>query len=256
MHSFTLATLLAPAVLAANMQVIVGANNQLTFTPNTLTAQPGDTVQFMFAFQNHTVTSGVPGQGCVPSGQFFSGFVPAPGVAPAAPAASAAAGAGGKAGKAGGAAGAKAQGGNGRWSIDKRAGLPSFTVPIRDTKPITIYCSAAQHCQSGMVMVINPTQQGATSLVAYQQVCAKAKINGVPKTGPTGGQLANLLRTTPATGAGAGTAKGQGQKGAGAGAGAAKGCGQKGAAAGAGVGQQKGAGQAKGWWRGQGRWNN
>jgi plastocyanin len=39
------------AVLAANHQVIVGQNNGLTFTPTTLNAAAGDTVQFMFATQ-------------------------------------------------------------------------------------------------------------------------------------------------------------------------------------------------------------
>jgi plastocyanin len=40
-----------PAALAANFQVIVGANNGLTFTPTTVKAAAGDTVQFMFATQ-------------------------------------------------------------------------------------------------------------------------------------------------------------------------------------------------------------
>jgi plastocyanin len=40
-----------PAALAVNHQVIVGANNQLTFTPTTVNAAVGDTVQFMFATQ-------------------------------------------------------------------------------------------------------------------------------------------------------------------------------------------------------------
>ena len=63
MH-FTKSSVLAgllPAVMAKNFQVIVGQNNQLTFTPNTVNAAAGDTVQFMFAnsvrTSNATLTS-------------------------------------------------------------------------------------------------------------------------------------------------------------------------------------------------------
>jgi hypothetical protein len=60
-----------------------------------------------------------------------------------------------------------------------------------------------------MVMVINPTQTGATSLVQYQRISSQAKTNVVPSTGVTGGTLANLVQgTTGNTGA----AKGNGNK--------------------------------------------
>lgn len=72
------------SVLAATQQVMVGPNGGLTFSPNTVTAAVGDTVQFMFVSQNHTVTAGNPSVGCTPSGLFNSGFVPAPGGAAAA----------------------------------------------------------------------------------------------------------------------------------------------------------------------------
>jgi len=187
-------------VFAATHQVIVGQNNGLTFTPNTVTAAAGDTVQFMFSTQNHTVTAGNPNAGCSPSGQFYSGFVPAPGAAsPAKPAASAAA-----------KAGHKMIRGENNIFLPRAGALPSFTVPVQNTQPIAVYCSQAQHCQAGMVMIINPTQTGATSLQAYQALSAKAKTNVIPKTGVTGGTLANLVKpATPAGAAGAsGAAKG------------------------------------------------
>jgi hypothetical protein len=31
-----------------------------------------------------------------------------------------------------------------------------FTITIKDTKPIWIYCAQDKHCESGMAMVINP----------------------------------------------------------------------------------------------------
>lgn len=79
--STAFAMMQSASVLAATKQVMVGPNGGLTFSPNTVTAAVGDTVQFMFVSQNHTVTSGNPSTGCTPSGQFNSGFVPAPGAA-------------------------------------------------------------------------------------------------------------------------------------------------------------------------------
>jgi len=35
------------------------------------------------------------------------------------------------------------------------AEIPAFTILINNTNPIWIYCSQVQHCQKGMVMVIN-----------------------------------------------------------------------------------------------------
>ncbi len=40
------------------------------------------------------------------------------------------------------------------------SGFPSasnmFTVTVNDTNPMWLYCSQISHCQSGMVMVVNP----------------------------------------------------------------------------------------------------
>jgi len=204
-----------PAALAANFQVIVGANNGLTFTPNTVKAAVGDTVQYMFATQNHTVTSGNAAAGCTPNNNFNSGFVPAPGAAGAAAAGTPAAGA--AAGTAKGKKPGQKLAIRGENSIFIRAGtLPSFTVPVTSTQPVTVYCAQAQHCQAGMVMVINPAPAGAQSLQQYQATCAKAKTN-VPAKAVTGGTLKNLVKPaaggagaaagTTGTGAAAGTAK-------------------------------------------------
>jgi plastocyanin len=139
----TIALLQAASALAATHKVNVGGNKQLIFTPTSVTAQPGDTVQFVFLDQNHTATAGNPNQGCTPSGMFNSGFVPVPSASAAATAATAAT------------AGKKQ---NGRrfaahWDLDLRAagGKPTFSVPIKNTNPITVYCAQATHCQAGMV---------------------------------------------------------------------------------------------------------
>src|ERR1700760_1403777 len=112
------AMLQASSALAATHNVNVGGNKQLIFTPTTVNAAAGDTVQFTFLDQNHTATAGNPNQGCKPSGQFNSGFV----------------------------------------NVAANAGTkPTFSVAVQNTQPITVYCAQAQHCQVGMVMVINPT---------------------------------------------------------------------------------------------------
>lgn len=108
--------------------VLVGGNT-LTFTPNSVTANPGDVIQFQFAARNHTVTQSTQTSPCQPLGGnsssaaggaqlgIHSGFIPFDG---------------GSAGVVG-----------------------TFDVPVLDTKPMFLYCAQANHCQSGMVMVVN-----------------------------------------------------------------------------------------------------
>lgn len=33
--------------------------------------------------------------------------------------------------------------------------IPTYTITIKDKKPMWLFCSKAQHCQGGMSMVIN-----------------------------------------------------------------------------------------------------
>jgi plastocyanin len=218
-------------IFAATHKVNVGGNKQLTFTPTSVTAAVGDTVQYVFQDQNHTVTAGSPNAGCQPSGQFNSGFVPVP------------------------ATGGGAQ--------------TTFSVQVQNTQPITVYCAQAQHCQVGMVMVINPSTtvslapffpsvhlfltfpppQGATSLKAYTKLCAGAKTN-TPAQGVNGGTLANPPAATTST---TGTTAAKGAKGAKGGKGGKKGgkkaagaAGATGAGAGAASGAASGAGAGAG----------
>jgi hypothetical protein len=84
-----------------------------------------------------------------------------------------------------------------------------------------VYCAQAQHCQQGMVsfmsylvlmhladlhikvMAINPSQNGATSLAAYQKITANANTNTPADPGVVGGTLANAPQAQ---------AKGKGKK--------------------------------------------
>jgi plastocyanin len=105
--------------------VAVAKNGTLTFSPDRLSPQPGEFVQFQFHAGNHTVTQSTFDQPCQPIALhnpnvtgFHSGFLPV--------AASA-----------------------------EQGMIPTYTIQINNTNPIWLYCAQGQHCQRGMVMVIN-----------------------------------------------------------------------------------------------------
>lgn len=104
--------------------VTVGMNGTLTYSPDSLTAAVGDSIQFQFVAGNHTATQAAFTNPCEPIADhsnvagFYSGFQPA--------AASAAMGM-----------------------------VSTYTVNVTSTTPIWVYCAQAKHCQSGMVMVVN-----------------------------------------------------------------------------------------------------
>jgi plastocyanin len=175
---------------AANFNVQVGQGGGLTFQPQTVNAAVGDTVTFQFAALNHTVTSGDPNTGCAPDGTFNSGFIPIP-------TAGANAQANGK-GRGNGKAAAKAAA-NGKRGKNKIRGLNNifeerslearqqggpynFVYTVRNTDPQVFYCAQLVHCQMGMVGVINPAANGASSLNTYQALSAKAQVNQLPNT--------------------------------------------------------------------------
>lgn len=116
---------LTPFAAVDNVQVhvvTVGAGGMLAFSPDNISAAEGDMVQFQFMPKNHSVVQSTFDQPCEPISDFtnetgiFSGYMP---VSPSA------------------------------------AEIPTFTILINNTNPIWIYCSQVQHCQKGMVMVIN-----------------------------------------------------------------------------------------------------
>lgn len=98
--------------------ILVGGST-LTFTPNSVVAQPGDVLQFQFGARNHTVTQSAQSSPCQPlaNGGVHSGFIPFDG------------GASGTVG--------------------------TFDVPVMNNQPMWLYCAQATHCQGGMVMAVN-----------------------------------------------------------------------------------------------------
>ena len=68
----TLSLVLYPYVApATTVQVHVGQGATLTFTPDTVSIQPGDMVEWIWDDNGHSVTSGTPGN---PDGTFDSGL--------------------------------------------------------------------------------------------------------------------------------------------------------------------------------------
>jgi plastocyanin len=111
------------AAAAATHEVKVGNDlktlEALRYSPNVTTAAVGDTVVFHFWPGHHNVVQGDYSNPCNPSKDaFYSGFI-----SPS--------GASGEADKV-------------------------FTITINNTDPIWFYCSETEHCQNGMVAVINP----------------------------------------------------------------------------------------------------
>ncbi|KAJ5715281.1 uncharacterized protein N7483_012462 [Penicillium malachiteum] len=88
-----------------------------SFDPASLSASVGDTVEFHFYPQNHSVAQASFDDPCHPlnSSGFFSGFVPT-----------------------------------------SEESKTVFTLTINNTDPIWYYCGQEGHCQAGMVGVINP----------------------------------------------------------------------------------------------------
>ncbi|KAJ6024656.1 cupredoxin [Penicillium herquei] len=93
----------------------------LLFDPASLSASVGDTVEFHFYPQNHSVAQASFDNACHPlnSSGFFSGFVPT-----------------------------------------SEESKTVFTLTINNTDPIWYYCGQEGHCQAGMVGVINPPSGG------------------------------------------------------------------------------------------------
>ncbi|KAG8980677.1 hypothetical protein FRB90_007548 [Tulasnella sp. 427] len=116
---FAVAALAAPLASAAIIDVFVGGTGKLEFTPNSVSANVGDSIRFTFGAKNHTVTQSTFASPCSPMpGGFFSGFMPV--------------------------------------AADQTEDLPQFWIPVKDTKPIWAYCQQATHCSSaGMVFAVN-----------------------------------------------------------------------------------------------------
>ncbi|ETW85412.1 hypothetical protein HETIRDRAFT_240092, partial [Heterobasidion irregulare TC 32-1] len=102
-------------------QITVGGPGILQFNPSSLTADPGDLVNFVFQQKNHTATQSTFANPCQPAdGGFDTGFVPV---------------------------------------ADNETQFPAAQFIVADTNPVWVYCRQANHCQQGMVFAINPADK-------------------------------------------------------------------------------------------------
>jgi plastocyanin len=121
--------LLAVANAAVIHDIQVGdASGALTYTPEAISAQPGDQVVFHFHQKNHTATQSSFADPCgLKDGGIDSGFMPV---------------------------------------AANATTFPTWTVTINNTQPTWFYCkqaakTAASHCGAGMVFAVNCGQDGS-----------------------------------------------------------------------------------------------
>jgi plastocyanin len=126
----SLGLVLLPFVSAAVHDVQVGgAGGKLEYSPEAISAQPGDQVVFHFTAKNHTVSQSSFANPCgLKDGGFDSGFMPVP--------------------------------------VNQTDNLPTYTITVNDTQPVWVYCrqagkTPASHCGQGMVFAVNCGLDGA-----------------------------------------------------------------------------------------------
>ncbi|KAL8676380.1 MAG: hypothetical protein Q9186_007093 [Xanthomendoza sp. 1 TL-2023] len=111
-------------------KVTVGGDAGLVFSPDTLTAMPGDMVEFTFMSMNHTLTQSTFDKPCKKmDGGADSGFLA---------------------------------------NINNTMSPPpSYMFQVKDKKPIWFYCkqkTPASHCGKGMTFSINPTPEKSQAM--------------------------------------------------------------------------------------------
>ncbi|KAI0819018.1 hypothetical protein BC629DRAFT_1588329 [Irpex lacteus] len=132
--STILAALLVPAAtLAANITVKVGNAGGLTFDPQEVQAQDGDTIQFVFLSKNHTLTQSSFANPCtrLSDDSLDSGF---------------------------------------QFVAANSTTVPQYSFTMTNVPagtPLWFYCRQADHCQKGMVFAVNPTAD--KTFQAFQQ---------------------------------------------------------------------------------------
>lgn len=147
-----------PSASAKNITVSVGQGGT-TFTPDTVAAAVGDIILFQFVAGNHTVTQAPFAKPCTQAWLdddkapgLDTGFVPGAGA-------------------------------NGT--------TPIVQVRIDTDKPIWLFCQQGKHCNTGMVMVVNPPADGSKTLAQFKSNAASAPIPGY-------GTFANFSATAAA----------------------------------------------------------
>ncbi|THX14677.1 hypothetical protein D6D13_03028 [Aureobasidium pullulans] len=143
MKSYTLpiALSLFGIVNAASHSIDVGEDG-LVFSPNSTTAAVGDTVTFHFYPRAHGVARSSYSSPCAAMDNGFnSGFV----------------------------------------KVASGDSNTTFTITVNNTDPIWYYCPQGDHCQAGMVGVINPPSSNDQTIGAFIVAASTAGTSTVPE---------------------------------------------------------------------------
>ncbi|KJZ79268.1 hypothetical protein HIM_01419 [Hirsutella minnesotensis 3608] len=149
----SLSTLLAAAAavyVARGDTIRITAQDTNTFNPDTITAKPGDILEFHFQAKNHSVVSGTYESPCSPlqlGNGFYSGYIPA----------------------------------------ERGEGGKLFRVAVNSRDPLPFYSSQGDECPKGMVGIINPN--GTKNLQTYRIQASALSRSVSPGVAPYGGQL-------------------------------------------------------------------
>jgi len=146
------------------VHTVLAGNGNFAYSPNTITAAIGETVEFHFFAPLHSVAQSDFATPCTPTANgtgFFSG------------------------------------------DITTSSGESStiFTLMVNDTNPIWFYCVIPTHCQAGMVGVINAPADGSMTLAQYQSAAGKVASSVAPANVQGGVVGPAKAATTSSTGA-------------------------------------------------------
>lgn len=174
------AALVSSAMAATTYTVIVGANETLTYTPNTLTnVTVGDTVQFQFVSKNHTVTQSAFATPCTnitsPAPGLDSGFM---------------------------------------FIEPNSTTFPVWSITINNASaPLWFHCrqtNPESHCGHGMVFAINPNPAANKTFEAFQALANATLTETTSTSSSSGASGASGATGASNSGTGTGTATGTG----------------------------------------------
>jgi len=164
-RALSLGLVALPYVFATVHDIQVGAGGQLAFSPEAISAQPGDQVVFHFNPKNHTATQSSFANPCgLKAGGFDSGFEPVAANSTQAP--------------------------------------PTFAITVNDTQPIWVFCRQAGHCGKGMVFAVNCGADGSANSFTNFKKAALAQGDAASTAYPSPSTTASAPGTTPTASAG------------------------------------------------------
>lgn len=133
-----------PVAAQEGVQIVKVGDGGLTFDPAEITAAVGDKIEFHFWPQAHSVAQSSFDNPCQPLNTtgFFSGRVP----------------------------------------VEQGMSDTIWTLTIEDDTPKWFYCATGEHCQNGMVGVINAPASGARTLEQYATAAGNAASNVEPES--------------------------------------------------------------------------